>query len=52
MKWNNIHENVGQQPNTNTYEVTAEMAGSKVIKLARSKAGTNVYITKFEIIRK
>ena len=52
VKWNNIHENVGQQPNTNTYEVTAEMAGSKVIKLARSKAGTNVYITKFEIIRK
>lgn len=52
VKWNNIHENVGQQPNTNTYEVTAEMAGSKVIKLARSKASTNVFITKIEIIRK
>ena len=52
VKWNNIHENVGQQPNTNTYEVTAEMAGSKTIKLARSKASTNVFITKIEIIRK
>jgi hypothetical protein len=52
VKWNNIHENVGQQPNTNTYDVTEEMAGSKVIKLARSKASTNVFIQKIEIIRK
>jgi len=52
VKWNNIHENVGQQPNTNTYEVPAGAAGSKVIKLARSKSGTNVFIQKFEIIRK
>jgi len=52
VKWNNVHENVGQQPNTNTYEVPAGAAGSKVIKLARSKSGTNVFIQKFEIIRK
>ena len=52
VKWNNIHENVGQQPNTNTYEVPAGAAGSKVIKLARSKSGTNVFIQKFEIVRK
>ena len=37
VTWNNIHENVGQQPNTNTYEVSAEAAGSKTIKLARSQ---------------
>ena len=52
VKWNNVHENVGQQPNTNTYEVPAGAAGSKVIKLARSKASTNVFIQKFEIVRK
>ena len=51
VTWNNIHENVGQEPNTNTYEVT-DGAGSKTIKMARSKSGTNVFITKIEIIRK
>jgi len=50
VKWNNIHESIGQEPNTNTYEVT-DGAGSKTIKLARSKASTNVFITKIEIIR-
>ncbi len=49
VKWNNIHEKVGQEPNTNTYEVSAEAAGSKTIKLARSKSGTNVFIQKIEI---
>ena len=48
--WNNIHENVGQQPNTNTY-VVGEGAGSKTLKLARSKASTNVFITKITITR-
>ena len=52
VKWNNIHENVGQQPNTNSYDVNDKAAGSKVIKLARSKASTNVYIQKIEIVRK
>ena len=52
VKWNNIHENVGQQPNTNSYEVNDKAAGSKVIKLARSKASTNVFIQKIEIVRK
>lgn len=52
VKWNNIHENVGQQPNTNSYDVNDKAAGSKVIKLARSKASTNVFIQKIEIIRK
>ena len=52
VKWNNVHENVGQQPNTNTYDVNDKAAGSKVIKLARSKSGTNVFIQKIEIIRK
>ena len=52
VKWNNIHENVGQQPNTNSYDVNDKAAGSKVIKLARSKASTNVFIQKIEIVRK
>ena len=52
VKWNNVHESVGQQPNTNTYEVSAEAAGSKTIKLARSKSGTNVFIQKIAIVRK
>ena len=52
VKWNNIHENVGQKPNTNSYDVNDKAAGSKVIKLARSKASTNVFIQKIEILRK
>lgn len=50
--WNNVHENYGQTPNTNSYKVNANAAGSKTIKLARSKASTNVYIQKIEILRK
>lgn len=50
MVWNNIHPDLGQQPNTNTYKV-AEGAGSKTIKISRSKASTNVFITKFVITR-
>ena len=52
VKWNNIHEIVGQEPNTNSYDVNDKAAGSKVIKLGRSKASTNVYLQKIEIIRK
>ena len=50
VTWNNIHENVGQQPNTNIY-TPGDGAGSKTIKLARSKSGTNVFIIKIEIVR-
>lgn len=52
VKWNNIHENYGQEPNTNSYEVTEKAAGSKSIKIARSKSSTNVMIQKIEILRK
>ena len=48
--WNNIHEAIGQQPNTNTYTV-GQGAGSKTITLARSKASTNVFIIKFVVAR-
>jgi hypothetical protein len=48
--WNNIHPDFAQQPNTRTYTINAE-AGSKTIKIARSKASTNVFITKIEITR-
>lgn len=50
MVWNNIHPDYGQQPNTNTYTV-GEGAGSLSFKIARSKAGTNVFITKLAIMR-
>ena len=50
VAWNNIHANVGQQPNTNVY-TAGDAAGSKTIKLARSKASTNVFIVKIEIVR-
>lgn len=48
--WNNIHPDYGQQPNTTTYTV-GEGAGSQSFKIARSKAGTNVFITKLAIMR-
>ncbi len=48
--WNNIHPDFAQQPNTRTYTINAE-AGSKTIKIARSAASTNVFITKIEITR-
>ena len=50
VKWNNIHEAIGQQPNTNTYALTGA-AGSKSMVMARSKASTNVFIIKMVINR-
>ena len=46
--WNNIALN--QEPNTRSYTV-GEGSGSQSIKITRSKAGTNVFITKFVITR-
>ena len=46
--WNNLA--LDQQPNTRTFTVGAE-AGSKTIKIARSKASTNVFITEIKITR-
>lgn len=59
-KWVNIYKDEanpdydsdGETPNTNTYTVPEGAAGTKVIKLARSKADTNLFITKFTIERK
>ena len=48
VKWNNMA--LGQEPNTNEYTIT-DQAGSTVIRMARSKASTNVFITKFVITR-
>lgn len=48
VTWNNVA--LGQEPNTNTYTVT-DGAGSKWIKIARSTASTNVFLTKFQVIR-
>ena len=44
-------DNDGNTPNTNTYTVAEDAAGSKTIKLSRSKASTNLYITSFVITR-
>ena len=49
--WNNIHDAVGQQPNTNVYDVTDAIAGSTSVKIARSVASTNVFIIKFRVAR-
>ena len=48
VKWNNMA--LGQEANTNEYTIT-DQAGSTVIRMARSKASTNVFITKFVITR-
>lgn len=50
VKWNNIHPDYGQKPNTNTYTIT-DAAGSKSFKIARSEARTNLYITAIKITR-
>ncbi|MBR5351836.1 MAG: hypothetical protein IK124_11475, partial [Prevotella sp.] len=44
-------DNDGNTPNTNTYTVAEDAAGSKTIKLSRSKANTNLFITSFVITR-
>jgi hypothetical protein len=38
------------EPTTNTYEVPADAIGSKWFKMSRSKASTNLFITKLVII--
>ena len=47
----NDFDNDGNTPNTNTYTVAEDAAGSKTIKLSRSKANTNLFITSFVITR-
>ncbi len=42
---------MGEQPTTNSFDIPQAAAGQKVIKLSRNKAGTNVFITKIEILR-
>ena len=49
---NSDYDSDGETPNTNTYTVPEGAAGTKVIKLARSKASTNLFVTKFTIERK
>lgn len=49
--WNNIHSAIGQQPNTNVYDVTDAIAGSTSVKIARSTASTNVFIIKVRVAR-
>ena len=41
----------GTAPETRTYDVTAALAGSNIIRIARSKSSTNLFITKIEIVR-
>ena len=49
--WNNIHSAIGQQPNTNVYDVTDAIAGSTSVKIARSVSSTNVFIIGIRIAR-
>ena len=45
------YDNDGSTPNTNTWTITAAEAGSKVIKLSRNSASTNIFIIKMTITR-
>ena len=49
--WNNIEPTIGQQPNTNVYDVTDAIAGSTSVKIARSVSSTNVFIIGIRIAR-
>ncbi len=40
-----------QQPTTHTYVVSSKEAGTKVLRLSRNDASTNLFITKFEVVR-
>ncbi len=42
---------LGEEIKTFSYDVPAEAAGQSVIRLTRYQGGTNVFITKFEIVR-
>lgn len=45
------YDSDGDTPNTVTWTITDEEAGSKTIKLTRNTTGTNLYITKMTIER-
>lgn len=45
------YDDDGAEPTTHGYLVPAEAAGSKTITLSRNLASTNVFITKFVIVR-
>lgn len=45
------YDDDGAEPTTHGYLVPAEAAGSKTITLSRNSASTNVFITKFVIVR-
>ncbi len=47
--FNNIA--LDQEPNTHTYVVPSYAAGSDVLRLTRNASNTNVFITKFEVVR-
>ncbi len=45
------YDDDGAEPNTHEYLVPAEAAGSKTITLTRNSTSTNLFITKFVIVR-
>ena len=47
----NIHPDVGGSITTHTFTVPANADGSKNFKMSRSKADTNIFITKLEITK-
>ena len=53
--WVNLYNDAkyanADKPETKTFDVTAALAGSKVIRIFRSKSGTNLWINKIEITR-
>ena len=51
--WVNLHADyaTATEPETKTFDVTSTLAGSNIIRIARSTSGTNLWISKIEIIR-
>lgn len=53
--WVNLYNDAeyanAEEPETKTFEVTAAMAGSNKIYITRNSSGTNLWISKIEIIR-
>ena len=51
--WVNLHPDysTGTEPQTKIFSVTSTLAGSNIIRIARSKSGTNLWINKIEVVR-
>ena len=53
--WVNLYNDAnyanGTEPQTKSFEVTSDIAGSNIIRVYRNQSGTTLWINKFEIVR-